>query len=325
MTLNMKHPEAKQILANLLGKADVIVQNLAPGSAARLGLSYQTLHKRHPKLIVCDISGYGSGGPFGDRKAYDLLIQAESGFLSITGNGTDYAKAGNSIADISAGMYAFSSILAALLERNKTSKGKQIDISMLECMAEWMGYPLYYTFEGGEPPPRTGATHATIYPYGPFVVGDGGVVMFGLQNDREWTAFCEKVLERPELGKDPRFISNASRAATRDELQPTLVQVFAKLTTQQALGRLDSAKIANARVNSMSDVWAHPQLKMRGRWSNTKTPVGTVPALLPPGISDPTEVCMGEVPDLGAHTDAIMNELGYDRAQISQLHRNGVL
>jgi itaconate CoA-transferase len=325
MTLNLKHPEAKAILTTLLEKADVIVQNLTPGGAARLGLSYEVLHQKYPKLIVCDISGYGSGGPFGDKKAYDLLIQGESGFLSITGNGVDYAKAGNSIADISAGMYAYSNILAALLERSKTSKGKWIDISMLECMVEWMGYPLYYAFEGSDPPPRTGATHATIYPYGPFVAGDGGVVMFGLQNDREWASFCEKVLQRPELGNDPRFMSNASRAASRDKLQPILSEVFLALTAAQLVDRLDRAQIANARVNTMSEVWTHPQLKMRNRWFEVQTPIGPVPTLLPPGVSSTVDISMDEVPDLGADTDTILTELGYHPIKISQLHRDGVI
>ena len=233
LTLDVKHPEAGAILAKLLEGADVLVQNLAPGAAARLGLSYDALHEKHPRLIVCDISGYGSDGPYRDKKAYDLLIQAESGFLSVTGSPDEPAKAGCSIADIAAGMYAYTSILAALIQRGRTGQGCRIGISMLESMVEWMGYPLYYAFDGATPPPRAGAAHATIYPYGPFPAGDGKTVMLGLQNEREWVAFCERVLERPELATDARFASNSRRVAARDELRAIIVDAFAQLTAEQ--------------------------------------------------------------------------------------------
>jgi itaconate CoA-transferase len=308
LTLDIKHPEAEPILSKLLARADVFVQNLAPGAAARLGLSYDSLHAEHPRLIVCDISGYGSFGPYRDKKAYDLLIQSEAGFLSVTGSPEAPAKAGCSIADISSAMFAVSSILAALLQRDKTGEGSRIDLSMLECMAEWMGNPLYYAFEGAPPPPRAGASHATIYPYGPFLTGDGKSVMLGLQNEREWVVFCDKVLERPQLAADFRFSSNSRRSDARAELHAIVVEAFAGLTSEQASARLDRAQIANAHVNDMQDLWAHPQLKARSRWVQVDTPAGTIPALLPPGMA---EANMGAVPALGQHSRTILAELGY--------------
>jgi len=308
LTLDIKHPEAEPILSKLLARADVFVQNLAPGAAARLGLSYEALHAEHPRLIVCDISGYGSVGPYRDRKAYDLLIQSEAGFLSVTGTPEAPAKAGCSIADISSAMFAVSNILAALLQRDKTGEGSRIDLSMLECMAEWMGNPLYYAFEGAPPPPRAGASHATIYHYGPFLTGDGKSVMLGLQNEREWAVFCDKVLERPELAADFRFSSNSRRSNARAELHAIVVEAFAGLTSEQAIARLDRAQIASAHVNDMRDLWAHPQLKARSRWVEVETPVGAIPALLPPGM---TNANMGAVPELGQHSRAILAELGY--------------
>ncbi len=325
LTLDLKHAEAPVVLERLLGRADVLVQNLAPGAAARLGLSFEALHPRFPRLVVCDISGYGADGPHRDRKAYDLLIQSESGFLSVTGTPDEPAKAGCSIADISAGMYAYSNILAALIERSKTGKGRRIDVSMLESMVEWMGYPLYYAFEGAAPPARTGASHATIYPYGPFPAGDGKVVMLGLQNEREWHTFCTKVLESPELAADPRFDSNARRTAARDALRAIVVDAFARFTAEQVVARLDEAGIANARMNTMDEVWAHPQLQARGRWTQVDTPAGAVPTLLPPGMSRADEPRIDPVPALGAHTDAILSELGYERPQIERLRNEGAL
>src|SRR3954463_6752385 len=252
LTLDVKHPEARTILKRLIAEqADVVVQNLAPGAAARLGLSFEALSAEKPEIIVCDISGYGNDGPYRDRKAYDLLIQGEAGFLSVTGTEDTPSKAGPSIADISAGMYAYSSILAALLQRQKTGRGQHLDISMLESLVEWMSYPLYYAIDGAEPPARTGASHATIYPYGPFPAGDGKVVMLGLQNEREWAAFCEKVLLRPDLARDERFSSNSRRSGAREALRDVIVEAFATLTAVQVLARLDDAQIANAQVNTM--------------------------------------------------------------------------
>ena len=320
LTLDVKHPEALAILKRLIREqADVVVQNLAPGAAARLGLSYTALAAERPGIIVCDISGYGGDGPYRDRKAYDLLIQSESGFLSVTGTEQEPAKAGLSIADIAAGMYAYSNILAALLQRRETGRGQHIDVSMLESLVEWMGFPLYYAFEGAPPPPRTGASHATIYPYGPFPAGDGRTVMLGLQNEREWVAFCEKVLLQPELAAQERFATNSRRSAARDELRALIVAAFAPLTALQVVARLEDAQIASARVNTMGDVWDHPQLAARGRWREVGTPAGTIPALLPPGSWEAGDPRMDPVPALGAHTDAILAGLGCSDAQRAAL------
>ena len=319
LTLDLKHEDAGPILNELLAEADVLVQNLAPGAAARMGLSFEVLHKRFPKLIVCDISGYGEGGPYETKKAYDLLIQSESGFISVTGSPDAPAKAGCSIADIAAGSYAYSSILNALLLRHKTGLGSHLDVSMLESMVEWMSFPLYYAFEGQTPPPRAGAAHATIYPYGPFPVGDGSNVMLGLQNEREWQVFCEKVLNQPELAKDPRYDSTSKRVANRDGLRGLIVDAFAKMTIDQVIEALEKAQIANARVNEMKDVWAHPQLKARQRWTEIQTPVGALPALLPPATSSAFDARMDPIPDIGEHTLSILKSLGVSDEIIAKL------
>jgi len=325
VTLDVKHPDAAKALERLvLDKADVVVQNLAPGAAARLGLGFDRLSAMKPEIIVCDISGYGADGPYRDKKAYDLLIQSEAGFLSVTGTPEEPSKAGPSIADIAAGMYAYTNILAALLQRAQTGKGRHIDVSMLESLAEWTSYPLYYAFDGAPPPPRTGAAHATIYPYGPFPTGDGGTVMMGLQNEREWVSFCQIVLRRPELATDPRFAGNARRVAERDALRQLIVDAFAASTAPQVLERLEAAKIANARVNTMHDVWQHPQLAARGRWREVGTSAGPVPALLPPGSWD-VEPRMDPVPALGEHTDDVLVELGYDAQEIHALRTAGAI
>ncbi|CAO3424348.1 CaiB/BaiF CoA transferase family protein [Azospirillum argentinense] len=320
LTLDVKHPEAQAILKRLIREqADVVVQNLAPGAAARLGLSYEALSAEKPGIIVCDISGYGDDGPYRDKKAYDLLIQGESGFLSVTGTPETPAKAGPSIADISAGMYAYSNILAALLQRQQTGQGCRIDVSMLESLVEWMSYPLYYAFDGAPPPARTGASHATIYPYGPFPAGDGKTVLLGLQNEREWVAFCETVLQRPELAREERFSSNSRRNAARDELRGIIVAAFAGLTAEQVVARLEQAAIANAQANAMQDVWNHPQLAARDRWRTVETQNGPVPALLPPGMASNGDARMDPVPALGQHTDSILAELGYAPGDIARL------
>ena len=319
LALDVKHPQAKAALLQLLRTADVLVQNLAPGAAARMGLSYEALKAHNPKLIVCDISGYGADGPYRDKKAYDLLIQSEAGFLSVTGTPDTPSKSGISVADIAAGMYAYTNILSALLLRGKTGEGSHIDVSMLEAMGEWMGYPMYYAYDGAPPPPRTGASHASIYPYGPFLAGDGGTVMLGLQNEREWKIFCDAVLQRPEVATDPRFDSNAQRNANRTALQALILGVFAGLTVAQVVERLDAAGIANARVNDMADLWAHPQLQARQRWCSVGTPAGEVPALLPPGLNSAFDYRMDAVPAVGQHNAAILAELGWSAEQIDAL------
>ncbi|MFL9903045.1 CaiB/BaiF CoA-transferase family protein [Paraburkholderia fungorum] len=325
LALDLKQPAATEILEALVADADVLVQNLAPGAADRLGLGYDTLSKKYPKLIVCDISGYGADGPYRDKKAYDLLIQSEAGFLSVTGSPGAPAKAGCSIADIAAGMYAYSNILSALLLRGRTGRGCRIDVSMLESMVEWMGYPLYYAMDGQQPPALSGAAHATIYPYGPFPAGDGKTVMLGLQNEREWKLFCEQVLVQPELATDERFASNSKRTSAREALREVIVAAFAELTAAQVIERLDHAGIANAQMNTLSDVWAHPQLKARERWREIGTSVGAVPALLPPGLPTDFDPRMDPVPALGEQSDAILRELGYDSARIDALREAGTI
>lgn len=325
LALDLKHPQAALVLGALLSKADVLVQNLAPGAAARLGLTRAALAADNPGLIVCNISGYGADGPDRDRKAYDLLIQSEAGFLSTTGTPEVPAKAGVSVADIAAGMYAYSSILSALLQRGKTGQGCSIDVSMFECMAEWMGYPMYYAFEGAPPPSRAGASHATIYPYGPFAAGDGKTVMLGLQNDREWRLFCEKVLAQPGLASDPDYASNAARAAHKTALEAIILAAFAPLTATEVTARLDAAGIANARLNDMADLWAHRQLQARNAWVDVQSPAGPLPALLPPARSDAFAPRMDAIPGVGEHSLALLEELGIDPETIAALQRDGAV
>jgi itaconate CoA-transferase len=325
LALDLKHPQAALVLGALLSKADVLVQNLAPGAAARLGLTRAALAADHPGLILCNISGYGADGPDRDRKAYDLLIQSEAGFLSTTGTPEVPAKAGVSVADIAAGMYAYSSILAALLQRGKTGQGCSIDVSMFECMAEWMGYPMYYAFDGALPPSRAGASHATIYPYGPFAAGDGKTVMLGLQNEREWRLFCEKVLLQPGLATDPDYASNAARAAHKTALEAIILAAFAPLTATEVTERLDAAGIANARLNDMADLWAHRQLQARNAWVDVQSPAGPLPALLPPARSDAFAPRMDAIPDVGEHSLALLEELGIDAETIALLQRDGAV
>ena len=319
LTLDLKQPEALAVLWELLASADVLVQNLAPGATARMGLSWEALSKHNPRLIVCDISGYGSDGPYRDKKAYDLLIQSEAGYLSVTGTPEEPCKSGNSIADIAAGMYAYTGVLAALMQREKTGQGSRVDVSMLESLAEWMGFPMYYAYGGATPPPRNAASHATIYPYGPFLAGDGGTVMLGLQNEREWKLFCEHVLLQPQLAADPRFDSNARRNEHRDELRALILAVFGTLTAAQVIERLEEARIANARMNTMAEVWAHPQLKARGRVHKVDTPGGPLDALLPPGAHSSFDYRMDPIPAVGEHTEAILRSLGRGEGHLAAL------
>jgi len=325
LTLDLKQESAIAVLKNLLKTADVFIQNLAPGAAARMGLTAEALQKDNPGLILCAISGYGNDGPYRDKKAYDLLIQSEAGFLSITGTPETPSKAGNSIADIAAGMYAYTNILAALLQRGKTDKGTVIDISMLEALSEWMSFPMYYAYKGANPPSRNGASHATIYPYGPFKAGDGKTVMLGLQNEREWAKFCETVLENPALAKDERFDKNFKRNEKRAELLEIINACFSKLSSEQLIARLEQAQIANAHLNDMEGLWKHEQLKARHRWTEVNTPNGQIPALLPPGLNDSYEYRMDHVPSVGQHTDAILKELGIAESEIADMRASGAI
>ncbi len=319
LTLDIKQPLALHAIMKLLSTADVFIQNLAPGAASRLGLGYENLKKLNPRLIVCDISGYGNDGPFRDKKAYDLLIQSEAGFLSVTGTQDVPSKAGNSIADISAGMYAYTNVLSALLLRNQTQEGSHIDVSMLESLGEWMGFPLYYAYQGATPPPRNGASHATIYPYGPFPVGKNDTVMLGLQNEREWQVFCEKVLFQPELAKESRFSNNSQRNENRNALKAIIDQCFSALTINQVEERLEDAQIANARMNDMAGLWDHQQLKARNRWQSVGSPVGEIPALLPPGKNSAYDYRMDPIPAIGEHTEQILTEIGFSAEQIKAM------
>lgn len=311
LALDLKDPIQLDVLKTIVAKADVLVQNLAPGAASRMGLSFDALHTKNPMLIVCDISGYGDDGPYRDKKAYDLLIQAEAGLLSVTGTSSNPCKAGSSMADIAAGMYAYSAILVALLQRHRNGKGSHIDVSMLESLAEWMSYPMYYAYDGASPPPRTGASHASIYPYGPFATKDG-VVILGVQNEREWTAFCDKVLGNAALSSDPRFKTNAQRNENRAALDVLILEVFQALSTRLVESRLDQAQVAYGRMNDMAGLWSHPQLRSRDRWRSVSSPAGMISALLPPGHHSSFEYRMEPIPAPGEHTQAILREFGFD-------------
>ncbi|MFF8574661.1 CaiB/BaiF CoA transferase family protein [Streptomyces sp. NPDC015408] len=323
LTLDIKDPRGKDVLLRLIAGADVFLQNLAPGAAARAGLGAEELRALHPELIVCDISGYGSPGPYEGRKAYDLLVQSEAGLLSVTGTPDEMAKVGIPVSDIAAGTHAYSSILAALLERGRTGRGTHLDVSMLEATVEWMGFPLYYAYDGGEPPPRAGAAHATIHPYGPYTAGDGKTVMMAVQNEREWRGFCTVFLNRPELADHPHYATNADRNAHREALGAIVAARFAELTGAEAIELLGAVPVAGARVNTLAEVWDHPQLAARGRRHEVATPAGPVPALAPPGPTGDAPR-MDAVPALGEHTRAILSELGLSGDAVDVLVEEGV-
>jgi crotonobetainyl-CoA:carnitine CoA-transferase CaiB-like acyl-CoA transferase len=310
VALDLKTEHGREVMQRLVANADVFVQNLAPGAAARLGLGADQLHESHPGLIHCSISGYGEGGPYTDKKAYDLLVQCEAGLLSVTGSPDASAKAGISIADIAAGMYAYTGILTALIRRNIAQRGATIEISMLEALAEWMGFPMYYAVYGGTPPPRTGASHAAIAPYGPFSCHDGKLVFIGIQNQREWAVFCEAVLRKPELAADPRFSSNSRRVENRTDLTEEINLSFHTMASEEVVSRLDAVNIANARLRDMFELAAHPQLEARGRWAEVDSPVGSLRTLIPPATLDGDEPVMGRIPEPGEHTAAVLAELG---------------
>ena len=325
LTLDLKRSEAKDVLTRLIRKADVFVQNLAPGAVGRLGLDAQVLRNVDSRLIVCGLSGYGTSGPYREKKAYDLLVQAESGVISITGTAEEPVKVSVAIADIAAGMYAYSSIMTALYSRERTGEGASIEVSMLEALGEWMGFPLYYTMYGGAQPPRSGSRHATIAPYGPFTGVDQEVVFLGLQNEREWVRFCTKVLEQPDLVSDPRFNTNLKRVDNRAALDQAIQAVFSRLSVAAIIERLDSAQIANARLNSVEQFAAHPQLAARNRWREVESSVGPVRAMIPPVDIEGVEPRMDRIPELGEDTDRILQELGYNSQTVAQWRASGVV
>jgi itaconate CoA-transferase len=323
LTLDLKRPEARDVLARLIARADVFVQNLAPGAVDRLGLGAEALRAAHPRLIVCGLTGYGSTGPYAGKKAYDLLVQSEAGLLSITGTPDTPSKVGLSIADIAGGMYAYSGILTALLQRHQTGQGTVLDVSLLEALGEWMGYAMYYTM-GGTPPARTGASHATIAPYGPYATSDGQVI-FGIQNNREWEAFAAGVLLRPDLAADGRFQSNQLRVQHREAMDAEIHRTLGTLSTGEAVSRLDAAQIANARLNSMEQFIDHPQLAGRQAWRQVDSPSGPIPALLPPVRLSGIEPVMDPIPALGQHSAAILAEVGFDPVTIARWQQEGVI
>jgi itaconate CoA-transferase len=325
LTLNLKEDGAKDVLNRLLAKADVFVHNLAPGATERLGFGAERLREEHPRLIDCGISGYGSTGPYRDKKAYDLLVQCETGLVSTTGTPETPSKVGISAADIAAGMYAYTGILTALYMRERTGEGAAFEVSLLEALGEWMGFPAYFTGYGGSQPPRTGASHAAIAPYGPFEAGDGRVVFLGLQNEREWVEFCEAVLERPELATDPRFDTNSRRVENGEELDEAIEGAFKDLSSEEVISRLDGARIANARMRTVQEFLDHPQLEARDRWRAVGSPVGPIRALVPPVTMQGVESVMEPIPEVGEHTDAILEELDLDPDAVGSLREAGAV
>jgi itaconate CoA-transferase len=325
LALDLKHARAQEVLARLVERADVFLQNLAPGAVERLGLGAEALRKKHPRLIWCGISGYGPTGPYARKKAYDLLVQCEAGLLSVTGSADAPAKAGIPVADIAAGMYAFSAVLAALIRRGRTGEGATLEITMFEALGEWMGFPAYFTGYGGEPPPRSGAYHATIVPYGPFKGGDGGTVFLSVQNEREFARFCAEVLRDPALAGDPRFSSGPARQQNRAALHAEIDRVFGTLSSEELVRRLEQADIANARLNTMDEFWRHPQLRARGRWREVGSPAGDIAMLKPPFNLDGMEPRMDPIPALGEHTERVLRELGYAEPDVEAMRRDGAL
>jgi itaconate CoA-transferase len=325
LALDVKHPAAKAVMEKLLEKADVFLHNLAPGAVERLGLGSRELREKHPRLIWCGISGYGPAGPYASKKAYDLLVQCEAGLLSVTGTSESPVKAGIPAADIAAGMYAFSSILAALVRRSRSGEGATIDVTMLEALGEWMGFPAYFTAYGGAAPPRSGAYHATIVPYGPFRAGDGETVFLAVQNEREFAAFCDLVLKNSALKADERFASGPARSRNREAMHAEIDRVFSQLASTQVVERLETADIANARLNDMGQFWRHPQLAARGRWAKVGSPVGEIDALKPPFNLSGFEPRMDAVPALGEHSRSILAELGYAEADVANLVKTSAI
>ena len=310
ITLDLKTDAGRRVMLALVARADVFVQNLAPGAAERLGLGAADLRAKHPGLIHVSISGYGLGGPYTKKKAYDLLVQCEAGLVSITGSPDEPAKVGISVADIAAGMYAYTGVLTALLRKGRTGEGATVEISMLESLGEWMGFPMYYAWYGGQSPERSGASHAAIAPYGPFPCAGGEQVFLGVQNEREWAIFADKVLDTPELATDERFVNNSLRVAHREDLNAEIARAFSTISGDDAIDRLEAAGIANARLRDLAGLVGHEQLAARNRWREVESPVGPIKALVPPATLDGDEPVMGPIPAPGQHTEQILAELG---------------
>jgi itaconate CoA-transferase len=311
LALDLRQDEAKEILRRLVARSDIFVQNLAPGSAGRLGFGAEELRAEHPPLVYCSISGYGEGGPYTKKKAYDLLVQCEAGLVSITGTPEAPSKVGISAADIAAGMYAYSGILSALFRRQRTGDGATLEVSMLEALGEWMGFPLYFAGYGGEEPKRSGAAHAAIAPYGPFECEDGEVIFLGIQNEREWKIFCEEVLGREGMAEDRRFEKNSSRVENREELHSEIESVFCSLSSERVIERLEGAGVANAKMRTVGEFLDHAQLEARDRWREFGSAVGPLRGLLPPATLEGAEPVMSPIPEVGEHNQKILAELGF--------------
>jgi itaconate CoA-transferase len=324
VTLDLKHPQAAEVMERLVARADVLLQNLAPGAAERLALGAERLRSHHPGLVVCNISGYGADGPYRDKKAYDLLVQAEAGIISMTGTAEEPAKVGTSIADIAGGMYAYSSILAALVQRGRTGQGAVIEVSLFDSLVEWMSYPLYYSHYGGSAPARMGTSHPTIAPYGAFATRDGHEVLIAVQSEREWRQLCAGVLGNEALAEDERFSSMSARVRNRDDLQRVVGQRFAALDLRGAVAALDAAGIASAHMTPVAELAEHPQLRERGRWADVETPAGPVAAVQPPAIFQDVPARMDPVPELGAHNAAVLGWLGYSTDEVDRMRDAGL-
>lgn len=325
ITLNLKHPDGARVLTELIASADVFLQNLAPDSAKRLGFDAKTLRTRHQKLIVCDMSGYGSMGPYRERRAYDLLVQCETALVSITGTPDHPAKTGVPCADIGAAMYAYSAVLAALFWRERTGEGAAVEVSMFDALAEWMSHSVYHAQHTGVNPPRVGLSHPVIAPYDAYPTADQEDIVIGIQNDRQWVRFAEHVLRRPELAGNPDFITNRARVAHRAQVDALVADTTSQLPIANVEARLDAADIPSARVNTVLGFLDHPQLSERGRWREIDSPVGRLPSLLPATIFSGVELRMDAVPALGEHNKPILTELGYNEAQIAELRGSGVI